>query len=1759
VHATRLVKARTHNLKDVSLELREGELVCITGVSGAGKSSLALDTLYAEGQRRFVESFSPYARQFLERLERPPMEGLEPVAAGIAVDRRAPVKSARSTVATLADAEAWFSALFTREAIPTCDACGKPAEWTTPSDAAARALSAHPGRKAVLVFPRPMADVAQFLEARAGLLKDGFHRLWVQEEVRPLEGLRPAEAMGAAGRAEVVVDRVVLQAPGRGRLVQGLETAWEHGGGEATLHVLADGETAAAVLPLRRGLACPGCARAFEPAPTGLFSYQSPVGACPTCRGFGRTLGIDWDKVVPDPSKTLSGGAVRPWSGASTTWERELLRDFCRRRRIPMDVPWGKLPDSARAAVIEGEGDWEDDGHVFPGIRRWFKWLEGRTYKMHVRVLLSRYRASTPCVDCGGARMNARARSYRVGGLDLGAWHGLEVAEAAARLRTLSAGGQGELARRELLSRLEYLERVGLGYLALDRPARTLSGGEAQRVSLTAALGSSLSGALFVLDEPTVGLHPSDVPPLAQAMRELTARGNIVLVVEQDPQVIAAADRVVELGPGAGHHGGRVCFDGSPAALAKRQDLPTGKLLSGSPHAPRTRRAGRGALKVKNARTHNLAGLSVELPLGVLCVVTGPSGSGKSTLTEEVVYRTLARRRGVKDVEPPGPVDAVEGDEGLDEVVHVDQSPLGRTSRGNAATYVKAWDRFRERFAAEPDAAVRGFTSATFSFNVEGGRCEACSGEGAETVEMQFLADVALTCPSCRGRRFKDEVLAVRHRGLSVSDVLGLTVDQALAQFTDDAALQRVLGPVAALGLGYLPLGQPLSTLSGGEAQRMKLARALSAAEPGKTLFILDEPSAGLHDADVEKVMVALHGLVEAGASVLLVDHDLTVMRGADVLVDLGPGGGRQGGRLIAQGTPEQVAAGEGATAAALRSGLQLSTGAARGKSAPARAIEVSHAREHNLRDISTSLPLGKLVVFTGPSGSGKSTLAFDVVFAEGQRRFLETLSPYARQFLPALPRPDVDRVTGIPPAVALEQRTTRAGGTSTVATVTEVSHYLRLLYARVGVPHCPRDGTAITALSPDALFARLQALPGKRQLLAPAVRSRKGTWLEVFNQASRAGHARARVDGEWVETDNPPRLQKTKEHDIDVLLYEGPLKALPRALFDRALLWGEGALKVRQGEDEELHSAARSCPACGFSVPELDPRWFSFNTKQGRCGACEGTGVEGGPTAVAEGHSAPCDTCDGSRLAPIPRAVKLKGHAWAGLAQRSVSAALAEVKRWTFHGDEALLADTARTELLRRLGFLERVGLGYLSLDRGAATLSGGEMQRLRLSAQLGAGLTGALYVLDEPTIGLHPRDTARLLENLRALVDTGSSVFVVEHDTDTLKAADHLVDLGPTGGRGGGRIVAEGTPAKVLAHPDSPTGAALRAGEWEPGPSRGKPEKWLELTGATAHNLEDVDLRLPLGRMTVVAGVSGSGKSTLVRQVLYPAARRALERTGPAPLPFKSLEGLGSVQRVLAVDQSPIGRTPRSVPATFLGIWDELRKAFAQAPEARARGYTAARFSFNSPRSGRCTTCEGQGSISHEMSFLPDVVTPCAACGGARFDAATLEVRYRGLNIGEVLRLSADEAREVFSAWPKVAAPLACLSELGVGYLQLGQPSNTLSGGEAQRLKLAAELTATTRHVHTLYVLDEPTTGLHVGDVRKLVRFLHRLVDRGDTLVVIEHHPAVMAASDWLVELGPEGGEAGGRIVAEGTPEAVAKKKTATGRVLAAVRAGR
>ncbi|HSC86599.1 MAG TPA: excinuclease ABC subunit UvrA [Polyangiaceae bacterium] len=1754
--ATRLRGARIHNLRGVDLDLRPGEVVVLTGVSGAGKSSLGLDTLYAEGQRRFVESFSPYARQFLERLERPPMDALEPVGAGVAVDRSAPVKSSRSTVATMADLEPYLAGLFAKESVAHCPEHGLPAVELDVRGALERVLALRAGQRILVTVSRAVASREDYLALVEELAREGYRRVVCGGEVYEIDGLKPSLA-AKAGVVHVVLDRLAAERGSAGRLAEALEAAFAR---SAEVLVFGDGEPT----KLRLGSSCPDCMRPLAPPRPGYFSYESPLGACGNCRGFGRILGIDWAKVIPDDRLSLKAGALRPWRGDSAAWERKQLALFCQDNDIPFDVPWSQLDENQRRAVLQGGPRRGKKKSDYPGVAPWFAWLETKTYKMHVRVFLARFRSYDPCPVCAGARLNELALTYRLGGLDLAAWHRLEVGELLERLEQLApATPHGQLLVRELSTRLSYLSRVGLGYLSLDRQARTLSGGEAQRVTLTAALGTSLHNAMFVLDEPTVGLHPSDIGPLCDLIAELSARGNTVLVIEHEPLVIERADRVIELGPASGERGGTIVFDGDvPAAL--RFSGATARALQAPAWSEVPARPASGRIELRGVTEHNLANVDVDVPLGQLVMVSGPSGSGKSSLVVDVLYRAVARQLGVADVEAPGRHASARGIERIESVELVDQSPLGRTSRGNPATYTKAWDAVRKAFAAEPEAERLGFGPSHFSFNVAGGRCEACSGEGYETVEMQFLADVSLVCPVCSGRRFKDEVLAVKHRGRTIADMLELTVAEALELFADSAAIRRALAPLASLGLAYVRLGQPLSTLSGGEAQRLKLARAL--ASPGKSaLYVLDEPSAGLHADEIAWLVQALRVLVRAGGSVVCVDHDLGLLMAADAVVELGPGGGSKGGRLVFSGSPRALAREQTSTGRALASWLGRGATVAR-PSLPQEArpaiLSVRGAREHTLADVSVDIPHGQLTVVTGPSGSGKSTLAFDVVFAEGQRRFLETLTPYARRFLPTLPRPNVDSVTGVPPSIALEQRTTRIGARSTVATVTEVAHYLRLAYAKLGVPHCPTHDRPIGRISEKELLSLARTMPGSGELRAPVVRGRKGTYLDVFSSAARGGIAWAVADGKRVGTDTPPRLAKTKEHDLDLVIAEELTFAqLEPAVLAEALRWGRGNAVLWSPGEERTISLGGACPDCGFAVGDVDPRWFSFNTAQGQCPACEGTGrVPEEKTRGKKTTSEPrplCKECGGSRLAPFPRRVRLLDVTYPELTRLSVLELRQAVAGWKFPKQLAPIARPIVAELERRLVFLGEVGLDYLALDRDAGTLSGGELQRLRLAAQLGAGLTGALYVLDEPTIGLHPRDTGRLLGNLRRLVETGSTVLLVEHDEDAILAADHVIDLGPAGGSGGGHVQASGSPHAVLESADSPTGRALRNRRLgrtpRPLPSA---QQFLELRGATMHNLAGVDAKFPVGRLSVVAGVSGSGKSSLVRGVLLPALRRKLERVGAAPGHHEALLGYDAIRRALAVDQSPIGRTPRSVPATFLGIFDELRQLFARSTEARTRGFTATRFSFNSAGGGRCPTCEGQGVLSHEMSFLPDVVTPCPACGGLRFEERTLDVRYLGLNIGEVLQLSAEDAARVFAAHPRIIRPLQVLHDLGAGYITLGQGSHTLSGGEAQRLKLAAELSAGSRHEPTLYVLDEPTTGLHLADVERLLGVLDRLVERGDTLVVIEHHPDVIRTADWLVELGPEGGPQGGKLVAQGTVRELAKRKTATGRVLAASR---
>jgi excinuclease ABC subunit A len=882
-----------------------------------------------------------------------------------------------------------------------------------------------------------------------------------------------------------------------------------------------------------------------------------------------------------------------------------------------------------------------------------------------------------------------------------------------------------------------------------------------------------------------------------------------------------------------------------------------------------------------------------------------------------------------------------------------------------------------------------------------------------------------------------------------------------------------------------------------------------------------------------------------------VVEHNLDIVQAADHVIDLGPEGGDAGGEVVVAGTPEEVAESdvshtghflvkywEQAEHAVPSFGVKQSPD-------DDGAISIRGAREHNLRNLSLNVPRDQLVVVTGVSGSGKSTFAFNVLFAEGQRRYLDSLSTFARQYLTILDRPEAEEIKGVPPTVAIDQRSSQMGRRSTVATITEIYHYLRLLFSKVGEPHCSTCGQAISALSPEEITMDLRhRFMNKRlMLLAPKIMGRKGFHRQVLGQALDQGYKQARIDGRLRSLNPMPNLARFREHNLEIVTHQWDRFSQETELelaasVDETLAVGDGQLVAwTGGKDEVFYSRRLTCGRCHLGIPNLDPRLFSFNSRHGACESCEGIGRRGSALIAAT-----CPDCKGARLKETALSVRIGGiNIWEACA-RPVSAALSLFNGWEFSGRGADIASPLIEEILSRLDFLEQVGLGYLHLDRSADTLSGGEAQRIRLAAQMGSNLRGVCYILDEPTIGLHPRDNERLLETLTRLKQKGNTVVVVEHDEETIRRADHLIDLGPGAGRQGGQLVASGTLADLQRESRSITGRYLdgngrkRLTSLERKPHAGN---WLKLYAAKARNLKDIDVSVPLGTLTCVTGVSGSGKSTLVKETLYKALANKLHKAELQPGDHRELAGWEHLDRVLEVDHSPIGRTPRSVPATYVGVFNDIRRLFALTPEARTRGYGAGRFSFNL-KAGRCQNCKGQGRVRAQMAFLPDVYVKCDQCGGSRYNNETLAVRYKGHNIAEVLAMTLEETASFFGAIARIRRSLQLLVDLGLGYLSMGQPSPSLSGGEAQRLKIANEL-ARNQRATTLYILDEPTTGLHIADVERLVAVLQVLVDRGHTLVVIEHNLEVIKAADYIIDLGPEGGGDGGEVVASGSPREV------------------
>ena len=896
---------RVHNLKNIDLDILHDKLTVITGVSGSGKSSLAFDTIYAEGQRRYVESLSTYARQFLEKMDRPQLESVEGIPPAIAIQQKAPSRSARSTVGTATEIYDYLRLLFARIGQVYCRKCGKPVVRHSIEDILER-LKEFSGERAFIVAPMGQTDEST-AEKIADLMKRGFARVMLDGCVLTLEEAL-SDPEGGDGLPEdvewgIVVDRVAIQPRARARLADSLEAAYAEADGKLLVHVL-DGP----VLAFTNHQVCYECGLEYgDPFPQ-LFSFNSPLGACSECNGFGNIIEIDMDLVVPDKRKTLNEGAIKPWTFPNYDWPMAELRVIAPKHKLPLDRPFKDLSDKHLRLLMNGAGH-------FPGIRGFFSLLEKKKYKVHVRVLLSRFRGYTTCHECGGSRLRPEALAIKIQDHTIADVCTKRIRHALEFLQKLKLSKQQQdvarLLLKEINDRLGYLMDVGLDYLTLDRLTRTLSGGEAQRINLASCLGSGLMETLYILDEPSIGMHPRDNARLIDILEKLRDSGNTVLVVEHDADMISAADEIVDIGPGAGENGGEIVFQGPVARLKRSRKSLTGKYLSGRKkvgHIQTRRRASRHSLRVIGAREHNLKDIEVAVPLSSFVCITGVSGSGKSTLVEDVLYRALCRQKGISTAKP-GEHDAIFGIEHIDKVVMVDQSPIGRTPRSNPVTYMQAFGEIRSLFASTMSARLRQLTPSDFSFNVHGGRCAKCKGEGALKVEMQFFADVYIICDACDGKRYKPSVLEVRYKDKTIYDVLSMTVEEALSFFRGSAPVRRRLQVLVDTGLGYLRLGQPATTFSGGEAQRLKLATHIAKGDSSRTLFIFDEPTTGLHFHDIGRLIDCFNTLVDMGSSVVVIEHNMEVIKCADHIIDLGPEGGDEGGYVVASGSPEQIMA----------------------------------------------------------------------------------------------------------------------------------------------------------------------------------------------------------------------------------------------------------------------------------------------------------------------------------------------------------------------------------------------------------------------------------------------------------------------------------------------------------------------------------------------------------------------------------------------------------------------------------------------------------------------------------------------------------------------------------------------------------------------------------------------------------------------------------------------------------------------------------
>ena len=1851
-----LKKVSVHNLKETDLILEPFELIVFTGVSGSGKSSMAFDTIFVEGQRRYIESLPNASKRLLKEMQKPTFKSITGLSPTIAIEQKTVSKTPRSTVGTITGIYDFLRVLYSKIATAYCPISNEKILSQSNDQIIFNILNIFFNKKLIIISPYIQNKKSSFKEEITDLQKKGFSRFRIDNTIYLAEDIKEIDP-SKTHSLDVVIDRINYTKENTSRLKEAVFLALDLSKGSV---VILDSNTDKEKYYSTYGYSKKSNISYPQLTPQD-FSFNHPLGMCEKCQGLGDVYEFDMDKII-DENLSIAEDCCKIAPHYNTVRYKNIYDNLGRIYKFKTTTPWKELSKKDQNIFLYGS-DKKWIKMKFSHPRKKMKWDEFISFKgviheahkrldiaksEHYRNEMRSYMSHMICHKCEGSKIKPYPSNAKIDDKKIFEITKLTTQEAYDFFKTLKLSKEDSLIAKDLISeilkKLNFLKNVGLHYLTLERSSPSLSGGESQRVRLASQIGCSLSGATYILDEPSIGLHPKDHKKLIDTLIELKNLKNTVIVVEHDRDTIEAADTIVDFGKYAGKLGGEIIAKGSIEDIMNSKDSITGQYFANKLNINffKNRKNIKKVITLKNTSLNNLKNVDLKLYLENFICVTGVSGSGKSSLISDTLYPAIFNKLN-KSNHKCGKFEKINGIENIEKIIFVDQSPIGRTIRSNPATYIKLFDDIRIFYSSLKISMSKGLTPSFFSFNVKEGSCPYCKGLGEIKVDMDFLEDVSSTCEQCSGKRFDQDVLSVLYKDKNIYDILQMDVDEACLFFDKIPNIKKKLELLKKVGLGYLPIGQSSTTLSGGEAQRIKLAKELVKPSLGKTLYILDEPTTGLHFYDIEKLLSILQELVDKKNTVLVIEHNMDFVKNADYVIELGPKAGNDGGEIINENFLNDFLKKQTSTSLYINESLKkkkYKKTKVSSKSNYPKEIIIENAHSNNLKNLNLKIPHEKITVFTGPSGSGKTTICFDTIYAEAQIRYLEALPAYTRQFLKQLPRAKVDKIENLFPCIALEQKGHLLSPRSTVGTITEIYDHLRILYTHLAKAYSPTTQNEIKSITKEFILEKLLKLKENEKIiiLAPISLLSNETFDTFKQRYLQMGYLRIRINNKYFELDEEIEFDKNFKNKIYLVVDRLKIsKKLKDRIYDALTLADKisnGIITVEYQNKDLFFNLAFADPITGESFAKITPQSFSFNSEKGMCLDCQGIGYLYGfnilddpmfldysiidicfmflnddaidlifdffkslkinpqvnlkklkkedlnfflngndktftfkkttfkwkglnnTLAKLAKHSnknikeilsihmdkKTCSTCNGNRLNPFSLNIKIDNLSIIDFCSLSIDKAYLFIKKIKLEKDkEKILKDTLK-EIINNLEFLKEIGLDYLTLDTSAPTLSNGEMQRIKLAKQLGSKLTSCIYILDEPTIGLHPHNSFLLINALKKLKDLKNTLIIVEHDPMVINIADYIYDIGPFAGNRGGKIVSQGNLEKIKKDPNSITGKYLSKKEKIdlPKKRRDTSKKLLKIKNAKLHNLKNINVDIPIEAFVCISGVSGSGKSTLMHDILKKAAITSIKQNKDEIIfDFAKVKGLKNFNDVIILDQSPIGQTSRSDVSTYSNAMPFIREHFASLKLAKIKGLKPRHFSTNHI-SGMCRTCWGLGYKIINLQYLPSVKTKCSTCNGKRLNSLSLEVKYKDKNIADIFDMSVDEAIIFFDVVPKVIKKLNTLKEVGLSYLKLGQDLNSLSGGEAQRIRLAKELSRRSNK-NMLYLFDEPTTGLHFDDIKNLLKIFHRLVDKKNTLIIVEHNLDILKNADYIIDLGPDAAENGGEIVAVGSPEEI------------------